>query len=76
MIQKATPVPKTVRKNRGAKDVSGTFGPEANESRKTAAVANILNKFEENFDKGGSANNKHTAHMPDDSSVWYDRSFR
>ena len=64
VIQKATPAPKTVRKNRGTKDVSGAFGPDADESRKTTAVANILNKFEENFDEGGSATGtQHTCLM-------------
>jgi hypothetical protein len=34
--------------------VSGTFGPDADESKKATAITGILNKFEENFDEGGS----------------------
>ena len=55
VIKKAAPAAKTARKNRGQKDVNGTFGPEADSAKKAEAVSSILSKFENNLVQNGSA---------------------
>ena len=65
VIKKMTPVAKTMRKNRTGKDMSGTYGPEAETSKMEAAVGAILQTYEGSLDQGGKASvsTKHTCLM-------------
>jgi len=61
VMRKAKAAPKTKRKQRGGKDVNGTFGPNSNAEQLKTAVHNIVEGYEENL--MASTSNKHTCLM-------------